>query len=950
MLNIFKKILDYNQREIDRLQKIVSQVNDLEEKAKALKDADFKTETDKLKSSIQSDKQTLDEALPWAFALVREASRRTLGLRHFDEQVLAGVALHEGKVAEQKTGEGKTLTATLPLYLNALNGKGVHLVTVNDYLARRDAGWMGMVFNFLGLTTSSIIGQNRSFLFDESYQDEGATDWRTKSLKSCSRQEAYAADITYGINSEFGFDYLRDNMAKNPENLAQRGYTYAIIDEVDSVLIDEARTPHIISAPFGDDPQKYAQYTQMIKRLDPETDYVIDEKMHTAHLTEKALTKLEKMLHVDNIYEEQFDTVFHLEAALKADALFKLDKDYVVRNGEIVIVDEFTGRLMPGRRWSEGIHQAIEAKEGVAVQKESKTLATVSLQNYFRMYEKLGGMTGTAQTEAEEFHKIYKLEVIVVPTHAPMVRADKPDYIYKTTRGKYGAVVEAIANYHIEGRPVLVGTTSIDKNEILSSLLKKKGIPHQVLNAKNHEAEAQIIADAGRRGAVTVATNMAGRGVDIILGGEPPSKLKMENAKDKAAAEKQFKIEEQNWQKDHDEVVSLGGLVVIGTERHESRRIDNQLRGRSGRQGDPGETRFFVSLEDDLMRIFGGEQVAKLMTMFKIPENTPLEHSMVSRALEQAQVKVEGFNFDARKNTVEYDDVLNKQREIIYGKRRQVLLSEELKGVENITKESFDEELANLVNAYVSTPETRDIEKFNTEVSLMFMQDREKIAKKLDTKVYSELEERARKMFDSAITTKKKNYGEELWHLLLRTVYLDTVDTMWVDHLTAIEDLRLGVGLRARAQLDPLTEYKNEAFSMFESLLGSVNYEFVRRVIRVEIRQEQAEKEIESQDNLLEGASFQAPSQVGAIEERKQEISQEVATQATPSMAEEMTGLTDKQRKTEEKLSQPMEIGGVKWIPPGGSHKEPGRNDPCPCGSGLKYKKCGLINAPQHKG
>jgi len=642
MFNIFKSFFDYNQKEINRLQKKVEEINRLEDKTRILKDSQFETETRKLQKTIQADESKINEILPWAFALSREAARRTLGQRHFDVQLIAALSLHEGKISEQKTGEGKTLSSVPALYLNALSGQGAHLVTVNDYLARRDCGWMGTVFNFLGLTTAAMIS-DKSFLFDLKYTDKEALDWRLQHLKPITRKEAYLADITYGINSEFGFDYLRDNMAQNPDDAVQRKYHYAIIDEADSVLIDEARTPHIISAPNEEDTSKYYLYPKIINQLTEKLDYVIDEKLRTANLTDAGIKKIEGILNVSNIYEKDFDTLFHIEASLKANALFKLDKDYIVKDNEVIIVDEFTGRLLQGRRFSEGLHQAIEAKEGVTIQRESKTLATVSLQNYFRMYKKLAGMTGTATTEAEEFHKIYNADVISVPTHLPMKRKDEPDMIYKTEKGKFNAVVEEIAKNFKLGRPILVGTTSIERNEYLSMLLKNKGVPHQLLNAKNHEQEAKIIASAGEKGAVTVATNMAGRGVDIVLGGQPPSNIKDQKSK--------IKNEEiKKWQEKHDEVVRLGGLYVLGTEKHESRRIDNQLRGRSGRQGDPGESRFFVSLEDDLMRIFGGEQISKMMTFLNFPEDQPLTHSMVTKAIEQAQVKVEGFNFDIRKH------------------------------------------------------------------------------------------------------------------------------------------------------------------------------------------------------------------------------------------------------------------------------------------------------------
>src|SRR3989344_275981 len=593
MISFLKSFFDYNQRELNRMGAIVAEINGLTDRARKLKDADFPKETAKLRAKIKSG-STLDELLAWSYALVREAADRSLGQRHYDVQLIGGIGLHEGKILEQKTGEGKTLTATLALYLNGLTGKGAHLVTVNDYLARRDAGWMGQVFAFLGLTTSAMIS-GKSYLFDAEYNDPNEQDPRLAKLKPISRKEAYEADVTYGINSEFEFDYLRDNMAQHPQNRAQRGFYFAIVDEADSVLIDEARTPHIISASFEQNVSNYYDYAKIVTQLAKEKDFIIDEKLRTAHLTEKGIERIESILGVDNIYEKDFETLFHVEAALKANTLFQNDKEYIVRNGEVIIVDEFTGRLLEGRRFSEGLHQAIEAKEGVAIKQESRTLATVSLQNYFRMYKKLAGMTGTAATEAEEFNKIYNTDVLVVTTHRPMIRKDHADMIYKTMKGKYNAIAQDVAEQYKAGRPVLIGTTSIDKNELLSRILHEKGVKHEVLNAKNHVQEAHIIAQAGKKHAITVATNMAGRGVDIVLGGD----LQRSHFKN----DKEFEKAEKEWKKEHEEIIALGGLYVIGTERHESRRIDNQLRGRSGRQGDPGETQFFVSLEDDVMRI-----------------------------------------------------------------------------------------------------------------------------------------------------------------------------------------------------------------------------------------------------------------------------------------------------------------------------------------------------------
>lgn len=907
MFTFFRKFFDYNAKELGRLQKKVEEINGLEDKARRLKDADFKKETDKLKEALTQNPSSLDDHLPWAFSLVREAARRSLGQRHFDTQLMAGIALHEGKVAEQKTGEGKTLSATTALYLNALLGKGVHLVTVNDYLARRDAGWMGTLFHFLGLTTSAIISE-KSFLYDAAYRTDDTPDWRLQHLREVTRKEAYEADITYGINSEFGFDYLRDNMAQGKRDLVQRNFHYAIIDEADSVLIDEARTPHIISSPFEEDVSKYYQYVKIVRQLDPKTDFVIDEKLKTANLTETGIMRIEKVLGVDNIYEKDFDTLFHIEAALKAETLFTVDKDYIVKDGEVIIVDEFTGRLLIGRRFSEGLHQAIEAKENVPIQKESKTLATVSLQNYFRMYKKLAGMTGTAATEAEELHKIYKVNTLVVPTHRQMIRADEPDMIYKTEKGKFEAVVREIAEAYRTGRPVLVGTTSIAKNEHLSKLLTASGIPHEVLNAKNHEREAHIIARAGEKGAITVATNMAGRGVDIILGGEPPTK---DSQEDVSGKEYEKKVKE--WQKKHDEVVTLGGLYVIGTERHESRRIDNQLRGRSGRQGDPGMSRFFVSLEDDLMRIFGGEQISRLMTFFNFPEDQPLTHPMVSKAIEQAQIKVEGFNFDIRKHLVEFDDVLNKQREIIYGMRKNIMILPEtnVKEFKETVFDIFNEELANVTNAYMAIGAEQEIDtaKLVQELKLIFDFDEKKVGEYAKRGNQEELVEYLTKSLEARYATLEKQVGSDPWNGIVRAIFLSTIDKYWMDHLTAIESLREGINLRGFAQLDPLVEYKNEAFSMFEKLVSDIRFEVTRRLFKVEINVMPTIPEKGDEPRIYKSASAIDP----------------------------FTGKNEQTKATAPDRKPPPSA-------PPGKHKKLGRNDPCWCGSGKKYKKCHYPN------
>lgn len=895
--------MDYNAREINRLRKRVEEINLLEDRARKMKDADFSQETKKLKEQIQSGHKKLEDILPEAFAYVREAARRVLGQRHFDVQLMAGIALFEGKIAEQKTGEGKTLSATTALYLRALTGKGVHLVTVNDYLARRDAGWMGGVFHLLGLSTSAIISE-QSFLYDPDFLDKETTDWRLANLKPTDRQQAYEADITYGINSEFGFDYLRDNMTVAVSDLRQRSFYYAIIDEADSVLIDEARTPHIISAPYEEDTSKYYQYAKIVKQLDPKTDFVVDEKARSANLTETGILKVEKILGVSNIYEKDFDTLFHIEASLKAETLFKLDKDYITKDGEVIIVDEFTGRLLHGRRFSEGIHQAIEAKENVSIQRESKTLATISLQNYFRKYEKLAGMTGTAATEAEEFTKIYKTDVIVIPTHMPMIRQDNSDMIYKTEKGKYDAIVEESANSYKIGRPVLIGTTSIEKNEYLSRLLNQRGVTHQMLNAKNHEKEAQIIAKAGEKGTITVATNMAGRGVDIVLGGMP---------------------EVKEWQKKHDEVVKLGGLYVIGTERHESRRIDNQLRGRSGRQGDPGESRFFVSLEDDLMRIFGGEQISKLMTFFNLPEDQALTHPMVSKAIEQAQVKVEGFNFDIRKHLVDFDDVLNKQREIIYGLRQKILMLPD-KNMADFRKTVFEvvnEEIALLVNQYPLSADADPKEARNflvNELNLILAVPEKKIADFVDKRDAEELLNYVRDIVENEYKSREKRIGSEVWNRLVQFVFLTTIDRYLTEHLTAIEDLREGINLRGYAQLDPLVEYKNEAFSMFEKLLADINFEVIRRIFKLEIEVTHTHsQELLEKTDKKENLKFKSASTVDPYRQSPTE---------TPLTTSNVA---------QEEVSQDI---GFKITPPGATTKKPGRNDPCWCGSGKKYKRC----------
>ena len=907
MLGILGKLLDSNEREIGKLKPLVDSINNLEKKASKLTDKQLKGKFAEFKVAHERGK-SLEELLPEAFALVREATKRTLKMRHFDVQLMAAIILHQGKIAEQKTGEGKTLSATPALFLNAIAGKGVHLVTVNDYLAMRDCGWMGPIYDALGATVATIV-HDTAYIYDSKFKSDTHEDKRLRHLKPVSRKQAYAADITYGTNNEFGFDYLRDNMVFRLADQSQRGHFFAVVDEVDSILIDEARTPLIISQPAQEATAKYQEFVKIIDKLLP-SDYVLDEKLRTVHLTEGGNLKIEKMLGVDNLYEKDFSTLHHLEEALKAKTLFQRDKDYVVKDGEVIIVDEFTGRLMMGRRYSEGLHQAIEAKEGVAIQQESQTLATISFQNYFRMYEKLSGMTGTASTEAEEFNKIYKLEVIIIPTNNPMVRVDHPDTIYKTQSGKYTAVANLVEELHKKGQPVLVGTTAIDKNEFLSELLKRKGISHALLNAKNHEKEAEIISHAGEKGAVTVATNMAGRGVDIILGRG---------------------------------INELGGLFVLGTERHESRRIDNQLRGRSGRHGDPGESRFFVSLEDDLMRIFGGEQVSKVMDFLKMPEDVPIEHGLVSKAIEGAQKKVEGHNFDMRKHTVEYDDVMNQQRQIIYEIRKKVLeAAEGSNDLRDELLEKVDREIINVITIY--SEEGIDYQKIMEEFSTIIpLDDSSKKGIESQVKGFSNSDEITKFLTELArnfYEQREQQVGEEVAGQMEVFVYLNTIDTLWIEHLDTMDDLRSGIGLRGYAQRDPLIEYKREGFELFEKLMVEIDYEIVHRIYKVAVdnqtpvKIEQAVEIRPKVDISIEQESAdprpESVSAAGQVETEKQEISK-VSSDGTKVTIER-----GGQVIAQETYGQQGQLTKV--------HGKIGRNDPCYCGSGKKYKRCHYPN------
>ena len=831
---------DPNAKVVESIRPIIERINELEPSFTALTSEALRAKTHEFKKRLQEG-ETIDDLLPEAFAVIREAARRTLGQRHFDVQLIGGAVLHRGQIAEMRTGEGKTLVAVLPAYLNALTGEGVHIVTVNDYLSRIGAVLMGQVYNFLGLSVGVINSNNVSYLYDATHLPTGQAGKEKDSerdqigefkvvydfLKPSGRKEAYQADVTYGTNHEYGFDYLRDNLATRVEDLVQRGHSYGIVDEVDSILIDEARTPLIISSAAGDSEDFYIKFYQIAKQLKRDTDYEVDEKLKAITLTDAGITKAEQLLGVDNIYTEKgIKYVHHLETAVKAQAIFEKDKDYVVKEGEVIIVDPFTGRLQPGRRWSEGIHQAIEAKEGVKIEKETRSSGSITFQNYFRFYKKLSGMTGTAKTSAEEFLKVYGLDVIVIPTNRPVVRKDHNDLIFQTEKGKFQAIAKKVKELNRKGEPVLIGTISIEKNELLSAYLRQEGVPHVILNAKNHEKEGEIIAQAGKRGAVTIATNMAGRGIDIKLGGNPIVREEYEFVK------------------------SVGGLFVLGTERHEARRIDNQLRGRSGRQGDPGETQFYVSLEDDLMRVFGSEKIKTMMGRFGILEDQPIENRFIGRTLEGAQAKIEGFHFDARKNTLEYDDVMNHQRKIIY-ERRQKMLKADKKGIEQLLKNISEEKDG----------------------------------------------------FDKILEEKIKKISEEAFLETVRRIALYTTDSLWMEHLEAMDYLRSSVNLRAYGQREPIVEYKKDGLKMFKEMEEIFKEQVFSLIITI---QEPAQgKDIPTKQTL-------------------------VVNHAEPS----------------------KNIQGVQTD----SAKNIGRNDSCPCGAinpatgeVYKYKKCGLINAPQHR-
>jgi preprotein translocase subunit SecA len=915
-----------HERDAKRMRPTVEAINELAAGLESVDDEALRSRTAELRKRL-ADGEELDDLLVEAFAACREAARRTVRMRHFDVQLMGGMILHQGKIAEMATGEGKTLVATLPAYLNALPGLGTHIVTVNDYLARRDAQWMGPIYHALGLTVG-VIQHEVSYLFDPDYV---SPDIRLAALRPCSRREAYRADVTYGTNNEFGFDYLRDNMRFSLEEMVQREHTYAIVDEVDSILIDEARTPLIISGPAEGATDKYYKIDRVIPKLSRAAtivegklseieaqapgDYIVDEKSRAVSLTEQGIGHCEKLLGVDNLYDPiHMELLHHIHQALKAHALFKKDVDYVVKDGQVIIVDEFTGRLMPGRRWSDGLHQAVEAKEGVRIESENQTLATITLQNYFRMYDKLAGMTGTAATESEEFAKIYELDVTVIPTNRPLTRVNHPDVVYKTAREKFDAVTAEIKELHAKGQPILVGTVSIEISEHLSKLLKKHGIPHQVLNAKYHEREAEIVAQAGREKAVTIATNMAGRGTDILLGGNPDflaKEILRKKGLDPAVAPPEAR--QVAWQEakrttdpEHERVVQLGGLHILGTERHESRRIDNQLRGRSGRQGDPGSSRFYLSLEDDLLRIFGSERIQRIMERLGMEEGEPIEHKLVTRAIGTAQKRVETRNFEIRKHLLEYDDVMNKQREIVYGMRREILDGE---SQEERVLEWVGDVAGTIVERYAAAdahPEDWDAPALN---EALFRQFDVRVPADAVTEAGSHeaLLETVTEAAEKAYRERERQMGGEMFHRLERWILLGLrwedgefrgIDQLWKDHLLSMDHLKEGIGLRGYGQRDPLTEYKKEAFEMFQDMIEHLKEVVLEQLFKVRMVREEVAAE---------------PVHVAAAPRWQENRGADGAAAAPRVEARTATG---------EKV---------------------GRNDPCPCGSGKKYKRCCLL-------
>ena len=914
-----------HERDVKRMQPVVAQINALEPEMQRLDDAGLAAKTDELRKRV-ADGEELDDLLPEAFAVCREAARRRLGMRHFDVQLIGGMVLHNGTIAEMATGEGKTLVATLPAYLNALTGKGVHIVTVNDYLAKRDAQWMGPIYETLGLTVG-VIQHEASFQYDPSYV---TPDVRMTALRPIGRREAYAADITYGTNNEFGFDYLRDNMRFSLEELVQRELNYAIVDEVDSILIDEARTPLIISGPAEESTELYFKIDRIIPKLKRAAtivegklseveeqkagDFIVDEKARTVSLTEQGIASCERLLGIDNLYDPQhIDALHHIQQGLRAHSLFRKDVDYMVKDGEVIIVDEFTGRLMPGRRWSDGLHQAVEAKEGVRIERENQTLATITFQNYFRMYDKLAGMTGTAETEAEEFAKIYKLDVTVIPTNQTLIRINNPDVVYKTEREKFNAVVDDIRERNDKGQPILVGTVSIEKSERLSALLKKRGIRHEVLNAKYHEREAEIVAQAGREGAVTIATNMAGRGTDILLGGNPDflsKEILRKKGLDPATASPEARAAALQEARritgpEHQRVVERGGLHIVGTERHESRRIDNQLRGRSGRQGDPGSSRFYLSLEDDLLRIFGSQWIQSIMDRLGMEEGEPIEHKLVTRAIATAQKRVETHNFEIRKHLLEYDDVMNKQREIIYGMRGQILdgasqadtIAEWIEDITGGTLDGYAPEAAHVDDWDMAGLAEALHRQFDLRIPPAAFED---IASR------AALEELVNGAVTARYAERERELGTDLLRALERHEMMIVIDAQWKDHLLSIDHLKEGIGLRGYGQRDPLTEYKKEAFELFQDMVERVKAAVVERLFKVQV---------------VRDAPMELPAMTAwaRTHESRGELPGERPNGApAPAVAAPRPAATPR-TPTGEKI---------------------GRNDPCFCGSGKKYKKC----------
>jgi preprotein translocase subunit SecA len=999
MLGFLTRFVDSNERELKRIQPIVNEINELEPEFESLSDEEIRDRITEIREEIREAAEpvepdedelhhpelerrkeiakarhkkeqeriqaALDEVVPEVFAAAREAMKRTLGKRHFDVQLVGGVVLHQGKIAEMRTGEGKTFVAPLAAALNALTGRGVHIVTVNDYLARRDGQWMGPIYHLLGLSVG-MITHDTSYVFEPGYP---TTDERLINLRPCSRQEAYAADITYGTNNEFGFDYLRDNMVAELDQRVQRERAFGIVDEVDNILIDEARTPLIISGQAEESADKYYTFARLVPRLRPRPegeedggDYFVDLKDRAVSPTEQGIGKMEQMLAIPNLYDADPVLARHFEQALRAHALYKRDRDYIVKDGEIIIVDEFTGRQMPGRRWSEGLHQAIEAKEGLRVQRESVTLATITFQNYFRLYDKLAGMTGTAMTEAEEFHKIYGLEVVAIPTHMPMVRDDDADLVFRNENGKFNALIEEIQEMTEAGRPVLVGTTSVEKSEILAGMLKQLGIRHEVLNAKFHEKESGIVAQAGKSAAVTIATNMAGRGTDILLGGNPEglaSDILHKRGLNPAEVDKEtyaaaLSEAQAICDDDHVRVVEAGGLHIIGTERHESRRIDNQLRGRAGRQGDPGSSRFYLSLDDDLMKRFASERVAGLMERFGLEDDMAIESRLVSRTIESAQSRVEGFNFDMRKRVVEFDDVINKQRETIYAERDKVLRNEDL--TETILS-FLDDEVESLVASYcgADAPDDWNMAGLANALAAMGLDGPGTSEDELwEVGGSDALVAHLRELAEKKLEDKEAEVGEVDWALVERLLLLRVIDSLWVEHLTELDDMRRGIGLRGYAQQDPLNEFKKEAFSLYEELRSLIRHQVATTIFRVSITRQAASQPVPV--GSAPAAASSAPAATAMAAPSASSPTPAGARAGVPGVASGAPaasgaglaaglGSSPMGRATRESLGdQPLAQGapGAGGVRPGytPAGQRIGRNEPCWCGSGQKYKKC----------